>query len=327
MLADEINTKSPGAGNTSERNTEADADKSASHAASQNKEAVGKEESSETTAPVLSPELAAMIANLLQRQTAPAEAAAPVDGESAESDPLALLGKPAPRQASDIVSKDKGMPDPRLSAANDRAAPAPQTINAAKPELDLQMTAAVRQPASDGAASDAQPQEFNTVLQQLTQTNQAAARPAQAAQPHIAPRVGTQGWDQAIGQRVVWMASNAEQSASLTLNPPELGPLQVTVNVSNNQANATFMAANADVRQALESALPKLREMLGEVGIQLGQASVNEGAPQQQGEFARSSGQGGSQAERGSHFDTPAGEAPVSVSRISTGNGLVDTFA
>src|SRR5690606_20583662 len=146
---------------------------------------------------------------------------------------------------------------------------------------------------TDTAGEEAPSTEFSTTLNQLNQASQAgAARNAQAAAPHvIAPRVGAQGWDQAIAQRVTWMVSGAEQSASLTLNPPELGPLQVVVNVSNSQANATFISAHAEVRQALEAALPKLREMLGEAGIQLDQASVNQGNPQQQGEFAQSRGQ------------------------------------
>ena len=93
----------------------------------------------------------------------------------------------------------------------------------------------------------------------------------------LTPPVGSPAWDQALGQKVVWMVAGEQQTASLTLNPPDLGPLQVVLNVSNSQANATFTAAQPEVRQALEAALPKLRDMLGEAGIQLGQATVSSG--------------------------------------------------
>jgi flagellar hook-length control protein FliK len=152
---------------------------------------------------------------------------------------------------------------------------------------------------------------------------------AQAATTHasdiLTPPVGTQAWDQAVGQKVVWMVAGAQQSASLTLNPPDLGPMQIVLNVTNSQANATFVAAQPEVRQALEAALPKLREMLGDAGIQLGQASVSAGTPQH--------GNGSEQHGRTSSRQTTQNDAidPTIPAQRSTvirqGLGMVDTFA
>jgi len=104
--------------------------------------------------------------------------------------------------------------------------------------------------------------------------------------------------------------------------------LQLVENDSKSQANATFIAAHAEVRQALEAALPKLREMLGEAGIQLDQASVNQGTPQQQGEFAQSRGQGGgAQASGVTGNDGLSEQAAMTRPVSASGNGLVDTFA
>ncbi|HEV7928709.1 MAG TPA: flagellar hook-length control protein FliK, partial [Nitrosospira sp.] len=116
-------------------------------------------------------------------------------------------------------------------------------------------------------------------------------------------------------------------SASLTLNPPDLGPLEVVLNISNNQATVSFTAAQPEVRQALEDAVPKLREMLGEAGIQLGEANVSAGTPNnQQGRFGDRQ-----QASGGTGDTTDDGEnAPVQTVRsqaITGGQGLVDTFA
>lgn len=161
--------------------------------------------------------------------------------------------------------------------------------------------------------------------QPVQQAQQLAAAVPEASN-HIAPRVGNPGWDQAVGQKVVWMVSGGIQSASLILNPPELGPLQVVLSVSNNEATAEFTAAQPEVRQALETAMPKLREMLGDAGIQLGGASVNAGNPNhQQNGF----GQQSRSRQNGDHGDDAAeATAPVTATKvISAGEGLVDTFA
>jgi flagellar hook-length control protein FliK len=74
---------------------------------------------------------------------------------------------------------------------------------------------------------------------------------------------------------MVWMAGRQLQVAELSLNPPELGPLQVTLTISNDQANAQFVSQHAAVREAIESAMPRLRDMLAAGGITLGNASVS----------------------------------------------------
>ncbi len=97
----------------------------------------------------------------------------------------------------------------------------------------------------------------------------------------IAPSFAQTGWDEAISQRVLWMAQGGIQSASLVLNPPQLGPVQVTLQIENQQASVQFFAASPQVQQSLQDALPVLRDMLGQAGIALGQADVGS-QPQQQ---------------------------------------------
>lgn len=63
---------------------------------------------------------------------------------------------------------------------------------------------------------------------------------ADAAAPRLAPTVGTAAWGQALGDKLVWMAAGTQQTASLTLNPPNLGPLQIVLHVTNDQATASF---------------------------------------------------------------------------------------
>lgn len=140
----------------------------------------------------------------------------------------------------------------------------------------------------------------------------------------LTPQVGTPAWDQAVGQKVVWMSAGGQQSASLTLNPPDLGPLQIVLNVNNSQASATFIAPHAEVRQALEAAMPKLREMLDNAGIQLGQADVSAGTPQHNG-FDRRPQHASQSAGRDDPSELPLTSAPQA--RTIGGLGMVDTFA
>ena len=137
----------------------------------------------------------------------------------------------------------------------------------------------------------------------------------------LTPRVGSPAWDQALGQKIVWMIGGAEQSASISLNPPDLGPLQVVLNVTNDQANATFIAAQPEVRLAIEAALPKLREMMSDAGIQLGQTNVSADTSSHQGaqQDSRASRQSGSTVE--TTIDN------VNMTRKTiTSHGLVNTF-
>jgi flagellar hook-length control protein FliK len=109
---------------------------------------------------------------------------------------------------------------------------------------------------------------------------------ATATPNHIAPQVGKSGWDQALGQKVMWMVAGGDQVAQLTLNPPDLGPLQVVLSISDSQVDASFVSAHLDVREAIEAAAPKLKEMMDSAGIQLSGFSVSSQSAGSQNQMA-----------------------------------------
>lgn len=145
----------------------------------------------------------------------------------------------------------------------------------------------------------------------------------------LEPRIGSAGWDNALGQKVLWMVSNQQQVAELNLDPPDLGPLQVTLSINNDQASATFVSQHADVRQALEAALPRLKEMMAESGINLGDATVSAGTSQQQGGFERQHHSGTNQHRGGDSMNASTiKSADTGMGYNSAGRSrLVDTFA
>ncbi len=137
---------------------------------------------------------------------------------------------------------------------------------------------------------------------------------------------GKTGWDQAIGQKVIYMVGASEQTATLTLNPPDLGPLQVVISVNNDQANTTFISEHPEVRKALENGAATLRDMMDQAGIQLGQMNVSSGNQQQQQHFQQSSTHA-MPTQNSTLSSSSKIEVPASLSqKMTLSNGLVDTF-
>jgi flagellar hook-length control protein FliK len=175
----------------------------------------------------------------------------------------------------------------------------------------------------------------NTTVAPAAQAALAVAKAAASAVPadKLSARVGSSAWDQQLGQKIVYMAAGGDASATLELNPPDLGPLQVVLSVSKDQATAAFSSAVPEVRQALESALPKLKEMMSEAGIQLGNATVSSGMSDQGQAYAQASssdnsGRGsGAPVRYGASGDSGDASAPASPPVRRSAAGAVDIFA
>ncbi len=125
----------------------------------------------------------------------------------------------------------------------------------------------------------------------ITALTPAATTPAQAATgaaPQLAldiqPQLNNPAWSRVVSSRVVWMAREGVQQAELRLNPASLGSVELRLSINNDQASVTFLAQNAATRDALEQAMPRLRESLAENGLALSHSEV--GQQNQSGEQA-----------------------------------------
>lgn len=147
----------------------------------------------------------------------------------------------------------------------------------------------------------------------------------QTAQVTINTPVTHERWGDEFSQKITWLASSKQdQSAELHLNPPQLGPLDVVIKVTGDQATALFTSPHAAVREAIEQALPRLRDMLSDNGITLGNATVSDQSPRDQnGSNTRRS----SAPTNNNIPDVSATNNTLRVSQISRHNGIVDTFA
>jgi|GEM_PF-6598625 len=113
---------------------------------------------------------------------------------------------------------------------------------------------------------------------QVNQSPSSAARADNATPPPQLPvqtPVGQKAWADDMGNRLSWMVGRNESKAELMLTPPNMGKLSVSLQINGDQTNAQFVAANQATREALEQAIPRLREALQQAGINLGQADVS----------------------------------------------------
>jgi len=138
-------------------------------------------------------------------------------------------------------------------------------------------------------------------------------------------------WAQQFGERVVWLARGNVQNAQINISPAQLGPIQINISLNGDQMTAHFVAAHQEVRQVLEDAMPRLREMLSGAGINLGQSNVGSQAQQQQQAQQESSQQTAS-APRFDGEDailSPDQQTHSATSGLPAqhGRGLVDLFA
>lgn len=117
------------------------------------------------------------------------------------------------------------------------------------------------------------------------------------------------------------------QNAQININPAQLGPIQINISLNGDQMTANFIAAHQEVRQALDDAMPRLREMLSSAGINLGQTNVGSQTPQQQGAgtFSMSSNPPRSTVE--DVILSPVDSINTGARPINQGRGLVDLFA
>jgi flagellar hook-length control protein FliK len=157
--------------------------------------------------------------------------------------------------------------------------------------------------------SNAMPEMVRGLVASTSQTAGAAGT--------IAVPISDRNWSSAVAAQVQWQVNSNVQSATLQLSPDHLGPLEVRIDVQSSQVNVSFSANHADTRAALEQSVPRLREILANGGLTLGQTSVQQ------------------EARSGSQFTPPTSRAasseshnvePISISSTRA-IGLIDEYA
>jgi flagellar hook-length control protein FliK len=139
--------------------------------------------------------------------------------------------------------------------------------------------------------------------------------------PMEAPGADLHGgrFDEEIGDSVRWMADQKIGHAHIKISPNELGTVEVRLRLDGDRVHADFTSAQADVRQALENSLPKLRDMLGQHGFQLAHADV--------GQQSQSTPQRADGSDNATGGPAVTGEADLPRPVRMTPLGLLDAYA
>ncbi|MEW8048874.1 MAG: flagellar hook-length control protein FliK [Candidatus Thiodiazotropha sp.] len=191
----------------------------------------------------------------------------------------------------------------------------PQPLKLQLSEVAAQLTESGRSVETTG--------QLSALSLQLPVNSSAGMRPS-IIMPLDIP-VGQAGWDRAVGERIQWMVGQNIQQAEIKLNPPHLGPLEIKVSLQNDQTSVTFVATQAPTREAIEASIPRLRELFGEINLNLANVDVGQ---QQAGESAHDR-RAGSDDDGTIGGDSLSAEPTPAQSQtwVVGSDGLVDTYA
>lgn len=81
--------------------------------------------------------------------------------------------------------------------------------------------------------------------------------------------VGADEWGEKVMGKLAWLTASQMSVAEIHITPPDMGPLDVRVQVQNDQAAVTVHATTPAVREQLELHGHRLRDMLSEQGLTL----------------------------------------------------------
>lgn len=143
-------------------------------------------------------------------------------------------------------------------------------------------------------------------------------------------------WNQEVGERIIWMNNRGISSAEIRMNPQNMGPITVRIDVdAEQQTSVSFTAQNADVRTALEASIPRLREMLSSQNLNLADVNVSQqsstsadsnGSQRQNAQMAADVSANG-QGNRQSNQEVDANGNPVRQIGANGEEIAVDEFA
>ncbi|EOX1812263.1 flagellar hook-length control protein FliK [Vibrio cholerae] len=149
-----------------------------------------------------------------------------------------------------------------------------------------------QQIAAAAGQGTAQNQALNRAESQLVQTN---ATPVPLNKEMAADQ---------LAERVQMMLSKNLKNIDIRLDPPELGRMHIRMNMQGDGATVHFTVANQHAREALEQTMPRLREMLAQQGVQLGDTSVQQQSAGQQQRYTGQEQSGFGQSARNERLNS-----------------------
>ena len=226
--------------------------------------------------------------------------------------------------ATDAAEPEPGTIDERAGSATPRAGATPAAVPAATEARSS--TGSTAAAAGVAAAADLEGRKTEAAVASSPAAVTAPMAPAAREMATLVQAVDTQvaapGWHEAVAQRLADFVAVRASDAEIRLNPANLGPIGVEISYKGNEASVLITAAQPATRDALEQALPHLRELLAQQGIALGQANVRDPGSGSAWAAATAATFDPDHAPRGDSDTVPLAALPV-----ARPNRLIDTFA
>lgn len=291
----------------------------------------------------------------------PNNAAVPIAGTAAKSSDLltnglnksdkqstlnalsAALGKVTPEEGDATGADDKNSHSALLVSVNakssDGAGTGKGSVNPGAVTIDPAFQQVMSNISKDIDKENSSSAPNATITNNVISTASSLLTPTSTsmvsapATPLLNSQLGSPEWQQALGQQILMFSRNGQQTAELHLHPQDLGSIQISLKLDNDQAQLSMVSNQSQVRAALEAALPQLRASLAENGITLGQSNVSSDAFQQGQSFTGQQEQ--QRNNNGSPFslatendsDVTSIAVPAALQARAAGSNAVDIFA
>jgi flagellar hook-length control protein FliK len=122
-----------------------------------------------------------------------------------------------------------------------------------------------------------------------------------------------------LQERVSALLNINNKEAEIRLDPPEMGSMHIRIRSDAEQAQINFVVQNQQAKEALEQSMPRLREMLAQQGIELGESSIQQGESGAQQDPEQGQGNlAGNQHEEESQTNTAATNVETSRQQSSS---------
>lgn len=273
-------------------------------------------------------------------QPVPAEVAAPVGSatppsRAAIAPPIGAplppanldgdeLNRPPAPQLTDNAAERAASVDPRIQPRPQGIAPHP-VAEIATAEVSAARSGEV---APTQAANPGQPTPVPNLAPALDRPAPllpANPLPTQLETLGLARANDPAEWSQGLGDRVNWMVNHKQNSATIRLDPPMLGKLEVQIRMADDGTTVAIQTQHLQTRDLVEASATRLRDFLQDSGFQNVSVDVSHRQDQQ---HARASMTGDADAEASEDFAAADDGGPDTESAFTDSNSsnLVDTF-
>ncbi len=180
-----------------------------------------------------------------------------------------------------------------------------------------------RTPAAESSNVLRAPAQMSTATSNTATVESTASITGQTT---LAETFGQPKWGQGLGQQMLWMVNQNMHSAEMRLNPAHLGPIEVRIEMADDQVSVAFNSQHAVVREALEMAMPRLREMFESNGMNLSNADISHQSFAEQHNNAF----GDNDQQHGFSSNLPMADETLAAQQQSSShvvnNGMIDCY-